>query len=905
MSGNLQGKMSEIFYNSQFKKTSHQSNLKKLMDLYEKTDLEVFWDVFKSHFIVPLTFAQKHPRVQNTLQFVADFALRLNARSCANEETQEEEPLCPFLVQIFDFLLTIHCARDSAVRFRTCHFLNILFNAMGDQAFIDDDICDKITVAMMDRLLDKSPKVRAQAIFALHRLQDPSDDECQVIKMYIFHVSKDPNPEVRMATLMCMGKNQRTLQAALRRTRDVHEGVRKLAYEFVSKVTVRSLTITQRDQLLNDGLKDRSENVRKCVENTLLPSWLRHYNGCITSLVRALDAEIATDISMMALKTLFKQSSVVTLIEQLPITMEMKLIPLDKLTSENVVYWRCLVEYFQQEHSVDQVEMIIPELSKFCTYIEDYLASISLNENEIWRNNMQKFILLQLFEITTMYDLSDEAGRKKLKDLICNTLMGNYWSEQIIECVVKYLQKVIPDVNTRLDTLANIISDIRLPLKEPTQSVQISEDEQNTNNLKRAKLRVNLLNLKEEEYQAIQNKEYLRADELKNQINALNEEIVKLSEPQVVIVTEEIKEKDDTETMVKCLAILCTMLQSVSSLTPTLRSMMQIALDGLEHPDDTVHISAIRALSIYCVLDKTLAKKYLMVLFLQFSLEQENLEIWLIALKGIFDLCLLHGLEYLDIIENVDGTANKTEKSHSVKLYSHSDREVSLTSMQQSSKEKDDDYNFIKIIITFMDHTDENLRTIATEGICKLLLNRRIRSATLLSRLIILAYNPVNDNDFYLRQCLSCFFDNFLSRVPDGQQMLEEAYLPTLQIISNAPDTSSLQEVDPYDVSRFILNLTGLKIRREGTENYYCSHNSLVFIILAEILNPVSSIHQDVLLKSLKDLHLEIEDDAMKENLKSAIDKVAEVVKGKSRLLLRQLYTFDSNQSDSLSATVE
>lgn len=92
-----------------------------------------------------------------------------------------------------------------------------------------------------------------------------------------------------------------------------------------------------------------------------------------------------------------------------------------------------------------------------------------------------------------------------------------------------------------------------------------------------------MLELREEEYQAIQDKQYLKAEQLKSEINALNEEIMRLSEePQIPTVTEEIKEKNDSETMIKCLSIMCTMMQSVTSLTPTLRSLMQMALDSLD-----------------------------------------------------------------------------------------------------------------------------------------------------------------------------------------------------------------------------------------------------------------------------------------------------------------------------------
>lgn len=177
---------------------------------------------------------------------------------------------------------------------------------MGDNAFIDDNLCDQITVSMMERLLDKSPKVRAQAVFALHRLQDPSDEQCPIIRMYLFHLSKDPSAEVRKAILATMGKNQKSLQAVLKRTRDIDDSVRKMAYDFISKVTVRSLTIEQRERLVKDGLKDRVETVRTCVSDVLLPTWLRYYKGEYTSLLHALDIGMGTEAGTLALETLFK-----------------------------------------------------------------------------------------------------------------------------------------------------------------------------------------------------------------------------------------------------------------------------------------------------------------------------------------------------------------------------------------------------------------------------------------------------------------------------------------------------------------------------------------------------------------------------------------------------------------------
>lgn len=171
-----------------------------------------------------------------------------------------------------------------------------------------------------------------------------------------------------------------------------------------------------------------------------------------------------------------------TLIEQLPINRDTKLIPMDTLTSENVVYWKCLVKHVQHE-SIEDMERVMPELSTFCTYISDFHTKMSSSQSNTRVDFTQNFILLQLCEIVTIYDLSDEAGRKKLNDLICRILMSNHWSEKIIDCLVTHLVKVIPDVNTRLDILINIISEIRLPLEETVPS-HVSEERQHEINLR-------------------------------------------------------------------------------------------------------------------------------------------------------------------------------------------------------------------------------------------------------------------------------------------------------------------------------------------------------------------------------------------------------------------------------------
>ncbi|XP_025154872.1 condensin complex subunit 3 isoform X2 [Harpegnathos saltator] len=857
----VENDMKDIFYNVQFNKTNHLLYTKKLMKLYQRTDLDTFSKCFISCLKVPLTMAQEHPHIINTLELCAKFSMSLYSYA----ESESIEPMNPFLNKLFTFLLSSDNAKDKTVRYRICHFLTMLLNSIGDHAFIDDSLCDQITSRMMDRLMDKSPKVRAQAVFALHRLQEPSNDQCPIIKMYLFHLYKDPNPEVRRAVLATMSKNQKTLLAALKKTRDIDDSVRKTAYEFISKFTICSLTIKQREQLLKDGLKDRSDSVKACVSDVLLPTWLRYYKGEYIKLIHGLDAGIGTEVATLALQALFKDTDVKTLLEQVPINKNIKLIPLSSLSCENALYWKCVTNHLHNLSCTEELDLIIPELSAFCNYICEFIAFISSKQYEEWEKQCHKFILLQLFEITEKYDLSDEVGRKNLQEIIIDGLMSNHCCNKIIECLVHQLDKVVPNISNMLDLVANVISEIRLPLpKESTSTQQASEEKQENNIVQKTQVKVDLMELEEELYETVKKEDFLKADSIKEKIKTLKEKINQLSKTPENIIADDIRdEKNDAATMTKCLNILCAAMQvqSIRTLTPTLRHIMSIVLNSLDHPDDNVHVLALKALGVYCILDKEMAKKYLMVFFYQFSAEQENPDIW--------------------IPEERSGWSRM--------LYTHD--VDSVVTLNGRPAIEDNSRNFVHILTGLLDNANQELRTVAAEGLCKLLVNRRISSSSLVSRLIILYYNPANADDVYLRQCLCVFFDHFAISVPDAPEMLENAYFPTLRVICNAPDISPLQSIDTYHVSIFILTSITRNNQKFGKQ-MFDMHNNLAFAVLAEILNPDSTINQETLIKSLTVLCVQFEDGPSKENLQEDIERVTNMVKESDKRLLKYIEKF-------------
>ena len=94
--------------------------------------------------------------------------------------------------------------------------------------------------------------------------------------------------------------------------------------------------------------------------------------------------------------------------------------------------------------------------------------------------------------------------------------------------------------------------------------------------------------MEEEEYEATKKRDFRAAQAIKEQIEALKNEIEKSSAPEISTETNIVRmdvdnssyneEKDDSDTIAKCLLIMCTMsgAKSVKKLTPTLRTLFDV-----------------------------------------------------------------------------------------------------------------------------------------------------------------------------------------------------------------------------------------------------------------------------------------------------------------------------------------
>jgi condensin complex subunit 3 len=211
---------------------------------------------------------KREPAVERCVKYV----VRLTTHAGEGDEAPLEDA---FAMNLLEWLLNNSRAKDKAVRYRVCQLVQCIMNSLSDDAEISDVLWDTLQESMLERLRDKVPLVRAHAVAALERLQDPSDKEDPVCTEYIRMLQADTSNVVRKAVITHVGISKYTLRHVLKRARDVKDDVRAHLFSSLgNKLEMRVLSIKQRIQLLSDGLMDRSAVVREaCLD--LMRAWLK------------------------------------------------------------------------------------------------------------------------------------------------------------------------------------------------------------------------------------------------------------------------------------------------------------------------------------------------------------------------------------------------------------------------------------------------------------------------------------------------------------------------------------------------------------------------------------------------------------------------------------------------------
>uniref|UniRef100_A0A672FJW0 Nuclear condensin complex subunit 3 C-terminal domain-containing protein n=1 Tax=Salarias fasciatus TaxID=181472 RepID=A0A672FJW0_SALFA len=906
----------EAFQRAQKGHNNKAKLVASLKSRYNKLeDKTLFHEEFVHYLKYAMIVYKREPSVESVIEFVVRFATSFQSPPRAEdeeeeqqeEEEEEEEDDHPFLSFIFNFLLESHKVSSHAVRFRVCQLINKLLGSMAENAQIDDDLFDRIHQAMLVRVTDKFPNVRIQAALAMTRLQQPKDAECPTINAFMLILENDCNAEVRRAVLSCIAMSPLTLPKVLKRTRDIKETVRKLAYQVLAdKVHIKALTIAQRVSLLQQGLSDTSEAVREVVCSRLLPAWLQRLDGDVIELLHRLDVENCAETALDTLKAVLRNMSTEELLENRVQLDSRRLIPVDSLSCENVLYWRSLCEFFKKkgDEGEEMLEQVLPDAATYAQYLSGCLKAVPvLSEeqradfNQLELVMTKEFISQQLIHLIACLDTNEEGGRKRVLAVLQEMLALPQTPSSLIFLLTEKLLALIPDDHKRIQTVAEIISDVREPIMEASRP--LDEAESRRQQVQLAEVKVRVLEAKQTLEECIAAQEFNRAAELKSSItdleNRRNQIIQEIAESSQPADKETRTEKSDPETLLRCLTMCAELLKQMSMKTrlgPTISALMtSLVLPSIANAHPAVRNMAVLCLGTCTLHSKELAKTH-MVLLLQIA-QLDEVKIRISALRAIIDLLLVFGFQLLS------ETAGSQPAPPS---QSPDKQEDDMAAAAAVEKGEDTAQSILMMLSEFLDSEVSDLRTETAEGLAKLIYMGRMSSSKMLSRLVLLWYNPVTEDDTRLRHCLGVFFQLYARESRAHQEVVEDSFLPTVRTLLNAPATSPLAEVDITNVVELFVELTrpSSLIKPNLLKQEVCVHDYLAVRLCGEMLNDPTAPEVRLYAKTLSSLDLS-RDETVRKDLLSLLQQLVQVVK--DRVCLRALEKMIYQLADSKEQT--
>lgn len=893
----------KIIFRIQKDMTSQQNFIRELRRIYTEMEHDSFMKIITSVLMFAMQQPEDDSNSNTVLLFMCNFL--------ASYKDDENENPCR---SVFNFILSTDGVNPH-IRFRLCQLVNTLLFSLGEAA-LDDAICDKILSYMLNRLKNSSPNVRAQAIYALERLQVPEDSDDAVIKYFIYHMQADPSAKVREAVISKIARNVKTIPIIIERLQDSEERVRRHTYiEMMKGFPVKTFRVAQRLTFLENGLTDESKSIRKIVAHLMITEWLVSYNEDYISFLRALKLNGSDDelqryhkTAQYALREIFKKTKLEKLLGTLQFHPEVKsddddeeneeppptqlqfCVPIEHITLEHSVFWVNLAQYLYEEKSSD-IDLLLPDLTTYCEYLTSYYsftpnAETSMDE---WEELERGYILTNLVSNLKYFDYSDDVGKKNLKDFICRILKDCDLNDYSIKTLLKIMENIVPDTKDRFPILYNIITDLYKPdtfefVSDRPSMKAILQSEGNSNILLTiSELKFNIMDLKEQTANFLSAKEYESAEKVIEELNNYKMAYNKALTPFLKFLPEEEAksislsvEKVSSSTILKCLKIVFFMVSSddVSALTPTISPLYSDFIRRYTE-SNTLNIRkwALKCGTTFAILYEQFSQDMFLQLRKQFLLNVCS-QIWKVSIRAIFQLLVRYDLKHFDIVDR-NKSRNSTSKS-ARQLYRGND---------YLSQDDDDDsvagssyVNLLSLMSHILDTcTDTGITNTVIEGFCLICLNATCSYAEIISKLMIKYFDPATDSK--ANQLLGVFFKALIAR--GKSLLLETALLPTINEILDAGYESTLGEVKPENVIRFVINATSPKYSPDGLN----IHESIAESFLKEIRENLNTKLQlvKVLSSELVRLHLN-EKCEIKSNLLKIIDEIFVDYKGEEKI---------------------
>lgn len=522
---------------------------------------------------------------------------------------------------------------------------------------------------------------------------------------------------------------------------------------------------------------------------------------------------------------------------------------MDKLDAESIFYWHWVCSKCKQADETktaditqlgdgqDQLDNLLPSLTEYCAYVDEAFEKIE--KDRIEKDNDDRFQLESIFvqkkliELFKFADWSDTHGKKSLNTL-CHKLFSNKNYVIIYETLIEIYKKLHPNLQTRINNLVELISDLKdngnneatEKLSDQTLNEQTSTQNETLSSISPQEIQFKISELKfkrfslKDDFDKLYNEfknvnktvDMNRLNEIRNQIKEVEDELADLQAKLVDAPTKQtnstqlnksvttINHDDPIEIDFHCLNIAICLLedQSLKTLTPQIRSLCDsLIIPNISSVNEELRSMSVCALGLACILKLEMAQKYV-PLFLE-VIQRDKKEIVIEAFKAMIN-CIM---------------------AFSVKRLVRADDEQE--NMEATGK-------IMSVMTSLLDHDESDVYTLAVEGFCKLYMTGHILSAKLFSKLLIMYYSPLTENDVKLRSFLSAFLPQFSFFRANNQLCVEESFMITLKCLINAPADSYLSSIDLTKVMETLFNLINPKNLIQKNHVSFTHHNIIIIL---------------------------------------------------------------------------
>lgn len=518
-----------------------------------------------------------------------------------------------------------------------------------------------------------------------------------------------------------------------------------------------------------------------------------------------------------------------------------KCVPLDKVNIEYSIFWSSFADYLNN-HNTKCIDLILPELSTFCEYLAKFHRMKATTLISDWKIREHQHTFNNLISILEYFDLSDEIGCRNLKNLASKLIRGgDELHEKSIEILIRRVEEIIPDKEERFQFFEDIIRDLcntnefEFIDDQPVIAQLIRNDNSNIQ-IEISRLKVKIMDFQEQITNFMENKNYDAVqqitEKLKIAISEYNQHLIPIlnnlpeNEAKIHQLNLLNTEKQQLSNVTKGLKSIFYLVASekVSSLTLSIRPFYN---DFIRPQIDSIQLEirnwALKCATSFGLLYDSLAHDVFIQLAKQFS-QTKNIQIWVTASQALFSLFAKYGLKYFEMDTHQNRRASA---KNSRQLFRGNNTDCYSQDEEDESESVDDILQMLSHILETCVHT--TVQNAILKGYCLMCTHGNEAHPIIISKLMLKYFDPNTNTE--AQQMLGIFFRTLIAR--SKLTWLEAALLPTVYQILHASYDSSLGEVKPSMVIKFVINAT--KPQGGSFREGYNIHDSICASFLRDI----------------------------------------------------------------------